>query len=78
MEKPWLKSYEKGVPEFVKYEEICLPDILERTAKQFPDQSAVIFQGTKITYRQLQEMVNHFAACLADFSLGAAATLPTQ
>ena len=69
MEKPWLKSYEKGVPEFVKYEEICLPDILERTAKQFPDQSAVIFQGTKISYRQLKEMVDRFAACLADFGI---------
>jgi hypothetical protein len=21
-EKPWLKSYEKGVPEFVKYEDL--------------------------------------------------------
>ena len=69
MEKPWLKSYEKGVPEFIKYEEICMPDILERMANQFADQTAVIFQGTKINYRQLQEMVNRFAACLADFGI---------
>jgi len=44
MEKPWLRSYEPGVPEFVKYEEICMPDILDRTAKEFGDQTAVIFR----------------------------------
>ena len=24
--KPWLKSYDKGVPEKINYEEICMPD----------------------------------------------------
>ena len=55
--KPWLKSYEKGVPEFVQYEDICLPDILERTAKQFPEKPALIFQGYTVNFRQLKDMV---------------------
>ena len=54
MEKPWLKSYEKGVPEFIKYEEICMPDILDRTAKQFADKPALIFQGTTRHLRAAQ------------------------
>ena len=53
-EKLWLKSYEKGVPEFVKYEEICMPDILDRTAKQFPDKPALLFQGTTRDLRAVQ------------------------
>ena len=69
MEKLWLKSYEKGVPEFVKYEEICMPDILDRTAKQFPDKPALIFQGTTVNFGQFKEMVDRFAACLADFGV---------
>lgn len=68
-EKPWLKSYEKGVPERITYEEISIPDILARTAERHADRTAVIFQGTSITYRQLQEMVNRFAACLADLGI---------
>ncbi len=68
-EKLWLKSYEKGVPEFVKYEEICMPDILDRTAKQFADKPALLFQGTSISFGQLKEMVDRFAACLADFGI---------
>ena len=68
-EKLWLKSYEKGVPEFIKYEEICMPDILDRMAKQLPDKPALLFQGTSVTFGQFKEMVDRFAACLADFGI---------
>ena len=44
-DKPWLKFYEKGVPDTISYEEICMPDILDRTAKEFADKTALIFQG---------------------------------
>jgi len=67
--KPWLKSYEKGVPESITYEEITMPDILDRTAKEFPDKPALIFQGYTLTYRQLKDMVDRFATCLADFGV---------
>jgi long-chain acyl-CoA synthetase len=69
-EKLWLKSYEKGVPEFLKYEEICMPDILDRSAKQLADKPALLFQGTSVTFGQFKEMVDRFAACLADFGVG--------
>jgi len=68
-DKSWVKSYEKGVPANISYEEICLPDILERTAKQFPDKTALIFQGYSLTFRQFKEMVDRFATCLADFGI---------
>ena len=67
--KPWLKSYEKGVPESVDYEEICMPDILDRTASQFPSNNALIFQGYKLNFKQLKEMADRFAACLTDFGV---------
>jgi long-chain acyl-CoA synthetase len=69
LEKPWLKSYEKGVPESINYDEICMPDILERTAKEFTDKPALIFQGTTVSFGELKEMVDRFAACLADFGV---------
>ena len=67
--KPWLKSYEKGVPETIRYEEISMPDILDRTAKQFPDRAALIFQGYRLDFKQLKEMVDRFATCLAGFGI---------
>ncbi|OQY44400.1 MAG: long-chain fatty acid--CoA ligase [Desulfobacteraceae bacterium 4572_87] len=68
-EKPWLAHYDKGVPESVKYEETCLPEFLDRSAQKFPDTMALLFQGYKVTYRELKEMVDRFAVCLADFGI---------
>ena len=67
--KPWLKHYEEGVPEFVRYEEICLPDILERTVRDFPDRTALIFEGYKLSFRQMKDMVGRFAGCLVSFGV---------
>jgi len=68
-DKPWLKSYEKGVPETIQYEEICMPDILDRTAKKFPGNTALVFQGYQLNYTQFKDTVDRFAACLTDFGI---------
>ena len=68
-DKPWLKSYQSGVPEHIDYEEICMPEILDRTATQFPVKDALIFMGYKLNYAQFKDMVDRFAACLADFGI---------
>jgi len=67
--KPWLKSYEKGVPEKFNYEEICMPEIMERTAGKFPGKNALIFMGYKVNYTQFKDMVDRFATCLTDFGV---------
>ncbi|EFK05347.1 long-chain-fatty-acid--CoA ligase [delta proteobacterium NaphS2] len=68
-EKPWLAHYDDGVPEFVNYEEAFLSEFLERSAQNFPDKMALLFQGYKLTFRQLKEMVDRFAVCLADLGI---------
>jgi len=68
-DKPWLASYEKGVPEFVEYEDVCLPAFLERSAERFPDRSALNFQGYRIQFRQLNEMADRFASALSAFGV---------
>ena len=66
---PWVTSYEQGVPKKVAYEEACLPTFLERSASRFPDNMALLFQGYQMTYRQLNQMVNRFAAVLTDLGV---------
>ena len=68
-DKPWRQYYEEGVPEKIEYETICLPEILRRTASQFPNHMALLFQGYKITFQELNNMVDRFAACLDDFGV---------
>jgi long-chain acyl-CoA synthetase len=67
--KPWLKSYDKGVPDKINYEEICMPDILERSAVKNANRMALNFQGYNISYKELKEMVDRFATCLTDFGI---------
>ena len=48
-DKPWLKKYEADVPATVNYETECLPVFLDRSAAEFPDQMALLFQGYKVS-----------------------------
>ncbi|MEZ4528100.1 MAG: long-chain fatty acid--CoA ligase [Desulfobacterales bacterium] len=68
-DRPWLAHYEKHVQPSLNYEPTCLPDFLERSAQKYPDTPALIFQGYKLTYRGLQDMVCRFATCLHDFGV---------
>jgi len=63
--RPWLKFYDEGVPHSITYPEITLPEMLRETARKFPDATATIFEGTRMTYAELQAQVESFAAGLA-------------
>ena len=69
-ERFWHKAYAKEVPPGVDYETITLPDVLKRTAKRFPDTVALIMMGKRITYRELDDLVNRFAGALQDLGIG--------
>lgn len=64
MEKIWLKSYAKTVPEEISFENITLDAALKRSASRFPDKPALLFHGTEITFKELDEMVSRFASVL--------------
>lgn len=66
MEKPWYKSYAKGIPRQVEYERTPMPLALARTARELPDKTALVFIDSKISYRQLDDMANRFANALID------------
>jgi len=68
-DKPWLAHYEKGVPENIDYAQITLPEYLEKSIRKFPDRTALFFDGFKMTYGAIGEMVNRFAACLLEFGV---------
>ncbi|MFO8084755.1 MAG: long-chain fatty acid--CoA ligase [Desulfobacterales bacterium] len=68
-DKPWVAYYEKDVPEFVGYEDTCIPGFLDRAAQRFPNRMALSFQGYEVTYQGLKNLVERFAACLFDFGI---------
>ena len=64
----WHKNYPAGIPAEIQFEKITMPEVLTRTAKKFPNHTALIFMGTEITYQELESLVNRFAKAL--LSLG--------
>ena len=68
-EKPWFKFYPEGIPKSIPYPEVPLPQLLRDTAKKHPDHVALIFEDYKITYRELDELVDRFATALHDLGI---------
>jgi len=67
--RPWLASYDDNVSHHIDYEDICLPDVLTRTATRFPDRVALVYEGTSLTYRELDTLVNRFASFLCSLGI---------
>lgn len=63
-EKPWLKSYDEGVPHSIDLPNVPVHKLLEDTAQHYPDRTALIFKGHKISYRELNELADGIAAGL--------------
>jgi long-chain acyl-CoA synthetase len=68
--RPWLQNYEPGVPAEIDFEQTCMPEYLDRAAQKFPSKMALNFQGYEIAFKQLNEMVDRFAAVLKSFDIG--------
>ncbi|WP_035241337.1 long-chain-fatty-acid--CoA ligase [Desulfobacter vibrioformis] len=67
--KIWTQSYAQGVPLHVDFEDVLIPQYLERSVKAVPDNPALIFQGYTLTFTQLNDMVCRFAAALKGFDI---------
>jgi len=65
----WHKSYAPGVKKALEYEKITLSQALTRSAQNFPNHTALNYMGKKITYRELNELVNRFARALIDMGV---------
>ncbi len=71
MEKrAWHSFYDKGVPASLEFEELSLPQILERSAREYGDTTALIFMNYHLNYRQLKQEVDRFATALAALRVG--------
>ena len=62
--KPWLDRYEKHVPPSILYPNIPIPRFLMDTAAKHPDFIAISFNELEISYQELNERANRFAAAL--------------
>ena len=68
-EKIWHKSYAAGVKKTLDYEKLAISRALTRSAQKFSNHTALNYMGKKITYRDLEGLVNRFARALSDLGI---------
>ena len=68
-DKLWHKSYAPNVPKSLDYEKVTISEALTRSAKNFPNHTALNYMGKKITYAELDRLVNSFARALQDLGI---------
>lgn len=61
----WQKYYYKGVEKTLDYEKTPVIDALYRSAEKYPNNVALIFEGYKLKYAKLVEMVERLATALS-------------
>ena len=65
----WHKAYDPPVPPSINYKPITLAEAVRRAARNFPESVALLMMGKKITYRELDHLVDRFATALADLGI---------
>ena len=62
----WHRGYDEGVPTTLEpYPERTLLDYLADAARNWPDRPALLFKGSRVTYRQLEEQSDALSAAFA-------------
>ncbi len=63
-QRPWLRSYDKHTPTNIPIPRQPMHKFLEVASDWLPKHTATVFYGTKLSYLQLERMVNQFAHAL--------------
>ena len=69
-ERPWLAHYEEGVPYTIGVPNIPAHHLLRSAVRRFPHNTAIIFEGARLSYRKLNHEANRFANALLSLGLG--------
>jgi long-chain acyl-CoA synthetase len=67
--RPWLKWYLPGVPTDVEVEEKSVVDTFDETTDKWKDKTAIVFYGRKMSYKELRDQADRFAAALHDMGV---------
>ena len=68
-ERVWHRFYDEGIPKDLVFEDATTIDFFERSARDFPDATAIVFLNRKMSYRELKDQVDRFATALAEMGV---------
>lgn len=69
MDRPWLSHWPNEVPQSLEYPEISLGEMLHRAATKAPQGTAFWYQELKLTYNELDALVDRFGQALQELGV---------
>ncbi|MBQ1298514.1 acyl--CoA ligase [Candidatus Saccharibacteria bacterium] len=68
--KPWLDFYqEEGIPEHIEYPDCSMVDMVMQSAEKWPDNTAYIYYGHKVTYKNFVKKIEKAARALKNYGV---------
>jgi len=77
-ERAWQRSYETGIPAEMSFEPQPITAFLRRTAREFPHREAIVFEGCRLDYAQLDGLADRTAAALRGLGVGRGSRVAIQ
>jgi len=68
--KPWFRNWPAEVPKTLQYLDVPLHEILKKTAREYPEKTAIIFGEREISYAELEMLSDRFAIGLVSLGVG--------
>jgi len=68
-DRPWVRHYAEGVPERVDVTARPVWTLLDQAAEAFPRRAALHYYGASLSYRELREQADAFAAGLGNLGV---------
>lgn len=68
-EAPWLKFYPPNLRHSLEYPKISIAELLRSSAKKHPSNTALVFLDSRISYKQLDSMVDAFTVSLHELGV---------
>ncbi len=69
--KPWLRYYEKGVPESLEYPDCSMIDLIIDQAERWPNNVAYSYYGHNVTYKSFIKKIEKTARALKNYGVNA-------
>lgn len=69
-ERPWLEYYsEEGIPASIEYPDCSMVDMVMQSAEKWPDNTAYIYYGHKVTYKNFVKKIEKTARALKNYGV---------
>lgn len=65
----WEKKWPKETPRHLDYDKLPLAELLRKAANKYPESQAIYFEGFRMTYKELDSLVDQFATGLAKLGI---------